>query len=72
MMRRELERRLRDVEAACFEVPAAELWIIQKDGMLRGPRGEVMTEDEFEAIPPRASTIIILPDNGRDPPQTHS
>jgi hypothetical protein len=65
-VQRGLERRLRDVETACVEPPAAEVWIIREDGMLRGPRGEVMTEDEFEAIRPGKGAIIMLPDKGRD------
>jgi hypothetical protein len=43
------------------------LWIVLSNGMLRGPHGEMMTRDEFDAALPRKGTVVVLPDNGRDP-----
>ena len=50
-----------------MEPRAAEVWIALSNGMLRGPHGEMMTRDEFDAALPRKGTIVVLPDNGRDP-----
>jgi hypothetical protein len=48
-VRRELERRLQAVETARAGAGTVEVWIEQSDGFLRGPRGEVITMNEFEA-----------------------
>jgi hypothetical protein len=45
---RDLERRLRAVEAA--RPRRFELWISQGDGTFRGPRGEQMTRKKAEAL----------------------
>jgi hypothetical protein len=66
-MRRDLERRLRAVEIVRPGANAGQVWIQQSDGMLRGPRGEIITRDAFEVVRSSFATILILPDNGRDP-----
>lgn len=43
---------------------AAEVWIKQSDGLLRGSHGEIMTEDAFEEARSGRGTTVILPDNG--------
>jgi hypothetical protein len=56
---RDLERRLRAVEAA--RPRPLELLIGQEDGTFRGPRGEQMTREEAEALvraPGRFAVII--------------
>jgi hypothetical protein len=45
---RDLERRLRAVEAA--RPRDVEFWIYQGDGTVRGPQGEEMTLEEAEAL----------------------
>lgn len=47
-MLRDLERRLRAVEAA--RPRRVEIWIYQGDGTVRGPQGEEMTCEEAEAL----------------------
>ena len=46
-MRRDLERRLRALEAA--RTGGFEIWVYQGDGIVRGPHGEHMTREEAEA-----------------------
>jgi hypothetical protein len=65
-----LEHRLRQLEACSrgsHEMPDDfEIWIEQKDGTMRGMHGEMMPREAFEQRPfPR--TIVVLPDNERDP-----
>jgi hypothetical protein len=47
-MRRDLERRLRAVEAAGSG--RIEIWVRRDDGLVRSPRGEQMTFEEAEAL----------------------
>ena len=66
-MRRDLERRLQAVETAEVGGSTSELWIKLADSRMRGPRGEVITQEDFEArCFPAGTTLLILPDNGRD------
>lgn len=65
-MRRELERRLQAFETARTRTISAEVWIELHDGMLRGPRGEMITRAAFKLVCSRLSIVVILPDNGRD------
>jgi hypothetical protein len=48
MMRRDLERRLRAVEVA--GPGRIVISVHQKDGLVRGPRGEQMTTEEAETL----------------------
>ena len=48
MVRR--ERRLQAVETARAAATVCEVWIEQRDGMLRGPRGEIITRDAFKDV----------------------
>ena len=57
-MRRDLERRLRAVEAAGSA--GIEIWIEQGDGTVRGPHGEQMTREEAEALGHAAGTFPIF------------
>ena len=66
MMRCDRERRLRAAETPRIGPRAAELWIVLSDGMLRGPGGEMMTRDEFDAALPGKGTVVVLPDNCRN------
>jgi Mg-chelatase subunit ChlD len=65
-MRCDRERRLRAAETPRIGPRAAEVWIVLSDGMLRGPHGEMMTAEEFDAALPGKGTVVVLPDNGRD------
>jgi hypothetical protein len=65
-MRRDFEHRLQAVETARIKASGAEIWIVQADGMLRGPRGEVICRDAFELRGSGVGTTVVLPDNGRD------
>ena len=65
-MRRDLERRLQDVETGQAKSIAGEVWIELRDGMLHGPRGETITQDAFAVVCSRLPFVLILPDNGRD------
>ena len=56
-MRRDLERRLRAVEAAGSA--GIEIWIEQGDGMVRGPHGEHMTREELDALTRATGTCVI-------------
>jgi hypothetical protein len=57
VMRRDLERRLRAVEAAGSA--GIEIWIEQGDGTVRGPQGEQLTREEAEALARDAGTCLI-------------
>lgn len=65
-MRRDFERRLQAVETACAGANVCEVWIVQNDNSLRGPRGETITRDAFDVVCSRLGLVVILPDNGRD------
>ena len=67
-MRKDLERRLEAIETARIRKNSYELWIILRDGSMRGPRGQVITQQEYEAYASgkRGTAFVILPDNGRD------
>ena len=74
-MRRDLERRLQAVQAARIGASTVELWIEMADGMMRGPRREMIPGDEFElrrvdlevsgpgGKPLSTVPVVILPDN---------
>ena len=62
-MRRDLESRLRALEVAGPLV--FEMWIHQRDGTVRGPRGEQMTHEEAEALG-RAAGIFLYFTNETD------
>ena len=48
-MRRDLERRLRDLEnTATGRNAIAEFWIDESDGMVTGPLGERITREAFD------------------------
>lgn len=77
-MRRDLERRLQAVKAARIRTSAVEVWFEMADGMMRGPRSEMIPGDEFElrrsgvdldvsgpgGKPLSTVPVVILPDNG--------
>jgi hypothetical protein len=68
-MRKDLERRLEAIETARIRKNSCEVWIILNDSSMRGPRGQVITPQEFEAYKSRkGGTFVVLPDNGRDQP----
>jgi hypothetical protein len=45
---------------------APEVWIKMANGMMRGPRGELIPREKFEALRNDVGATVILPDNGRD------
>ena len=47
-MRRDLERRLCAIER--LKPRGFELWVRQEDGTVRGSQGQVMTQEEAEAL----------------------
>ena len=47
-MRRDLERRLCAIER--LKPRGFELWVWRGDGTVRGPQGQVMTQEEAEAL----------------------
>jgi hypothetical protein len=55
---RDLERRLRAVEAA--RPGRFELWISQGDGTVRGPHGEQMTREEAEASGRATGRFVVI------------
>jgi hypothetical protein len=55
---RDLERRLRAVEAA--RPRRCEFWIDQDDGTVRGPNGEQMTREEAETLAAAAGTFLFF------------
>jgi hypothetical protein len=55
---RDLERRLRAVEAA--RPRRGEFWITQDDGTVRGPNGEQMTREEAETLAAAAGTSLFF------------
>ena len=61
-MLRDLERRLRAVEAA--RPRRFELWISLGDGTFRGPSGEQMTREEAEALRRAAGTFQFFVNKG--------
>jgi hypothetical protein len=65
-MRRDLERRIQAVETARIKASVAEVWIEMANGMMRGPRGELIPREEFEVLRNGVGPTVILPDNGRD------
>ena len=67
LMLRTLQRRLQAVETPPARTEVCQVWIEQSDGMLRGPRGQLVTGQAFEAACLGLRTVVILPDNGRDP-----
>ena len=68
-MRRDLENRLQAIETARAGADSVQIWIEQSDGMMRGPRGEVICRDAFELRSSGVGVIVVLPDNGRDKPE---
>ena len=57
-MRRDLERRLREVDVAGSG--RIEIWVRQNDDLVRNPRGEQMTFEEAEALCRVVGTIPIF------------
>ena len=57
-MIRDLERRLRAVEAA--RPRRFEFWISRGDGTFRGPNGEQMTREEAETLARAAGTFLFV------------
>jgi hypothetical protein len=53
------------IKGACVGASAAEVRIVQSDGLLRGPNDEIMTADAFEEARSGKGVTVILPDNGR-------
>jgi hypothetical protein len=66
-MPKDFERRLRTAETASAEENTCEVWIVLKNGMMRGPRGETISLTAFELVCSRLAAVVILPDNERDP-----
>jgi hypothetical protein len=66
-MPKDFERRLRAVETASAEANTCEVWIELRNGMMRGPRGEIISRAAFELACSGLAIVVILPDNGRDP-----
>jgi hypothetical protein len=66
-MPKDFERRLRAAETASAEANTCEVWIELRNGMMRGPRGEIISRAAFELACSGLATVVILPDNGRDP-----
>jgi hypothetical protein len=65
--------RLRQLEARASSgyktmLGGGEIWIELRDGRMRGVDGKILSREEFEQRRPRAGTILVLPDNGRDDP----
>jgi hypothetical protein len=52
-MRKDFERRLRQIEIADAGCDAIEVWIDQSDGTVCGPRGERLTRQAFDHAYPR-------------------
>ena len=63
---RQLEARARSGSKS--KLGCGEIWIQLKDGRMRGEGGKILSPEEFEQRRPRADTVLILPDNGRDEP----
>ena len=58
-MRRDLERRLRQIEVTDVRSGKIEIWIEQGDGTVRGPHGEQMTREEADALASATGTFRI-------------
>jgi hypothetical protein len=65
-MRRQLEPNLRPADTGSA-AKTGEVWIELRNGMMRGPRGEIISRAAFELACSGLATVVILPDNGRDP-----
>ena len=64
-MRRDLELRLRAVEVA--GPGGVEIWVRQDDGLVRSPRGELMTFEEARALARALGTIqVFIPEGDQD------
>ena len=57
-MQRDLERRLRALEAA--RRGGIEIWVYQGIGLVRGPHGEQMTQEEAESRCRAAGRIALF------------
>ena len=66
-MPKDFERRLRAAETASAEANTCEVWIELRNGMMRGPRGEIISRAALELACSGLATVVILPDNERDP-----
>jgi hypothetical protein len=66
-MPKDFERRLRAAETASAEANTCEVWIELRNGMMRSPRGEIISRAAFELACSGLAIVVILPDNGRDP-----
>jgi hypothetical protein len=59
-MRRDLERRLRNLEIANAEPSALQIWVIDDDGTICGPCGERITRDAFDHQQRGRRGVILL------------
>lgn len=59
-MRRDLERRLRNLEIANAESSALQIWVIEDDGTIRGPCGERITRDALDHLQRGRRGVIVL------------
>lgn len=59
-MRRDLERRLRDLEIADAGSSALEIWVTDDGGTLCGPRGERITRQTFDRRQRDRRGVIVL------------
>jgi hypothetical protein len=65
-MPKDFERRLRVAETASAEENTCEVWIELRNGIIRGPRGKIISRAAFESAYSRLAAVVILPDNERD------
>jgi hypothetical protein len=65
-MRRDLERRLLQIELAeRARSITIEYWIFEPDGMVTGPRGERITRDAFNHLQSRDRPPTVFVDRGQ-------
>jgi hypothetical protein len=63
-MRRDLERRLRQLETTGDGSATIEFWVDEEDGTVSGPRGERITRDAFHLLqkrgrPPNGAVLVL-------------
>ena len=61
-MRRDLERRLRQIEMADGRSDRIEIWVDQGDGTVCGPRGERLARKALDDAHPRGSGLVFVID----------
>jgi len=66
-MAKDFERRLRALETVMPKANTGEVWIELGDGMMFGPRGEIISRTAFAAACSALTAVVVLPDNQRDP-----